>query len=227
MGGSNLGLDYRVSIHHTPSVARPKPLPSASLHIVLALLDGALHGYALMGRVAELSDGAVRMRPGTLYCTLNGLVEDGLIEETTDQVSRQDRERRRYYQLTAGGRACPPGVGTRPRRSRCQRTEPTSGGPHDPTPEPHSSVAVRRCRLDRGGCRHRRRFEPGDARCWAVGCRRGRRARRCRQVSQPASGGGPSGYRSLVEVPHRRCRHPRRCDRPPSPARSTTLCGGR
>ena len=86
-------------------MASRKPLPSASLHIVLALLDGELHGYALMGRVAELSDGAVRMGPGTLYGTLNRLVEDGLIEETTDQVSRQDHERRRYYQLTASGRA--------------------------------------------------------------------------------------------------------------------------
>ncbi len=83
----------------------PKPLPSASLHIVLALLDGELHGYALMRRVAELSDGAVRMGPGTLYGTLNRLLEDGLIEETTDRVPRDESERRRYYQLSASGRA--------------------------------------------------------------------------------------------------------------------------
>ncbi|MDQ3756302.1 MAG: PadR family transcriptional regulator [Actinomycetota bacterium] len=86
-------------------VRRAKPLPSASLHIVLALLDGELHGYALMGRVAELSDGLVRMGPGTLYGTLNRLVADGLIEETTDRVERDDSERRRYYRLTADGRA--------------------------------------------------------------------------------------------------------------------------
>lgn len=84
---------------------RPRPLPRASLHIVLALLDGELHGYALMGRVAELSDGVVRMGPGTLYGTLNRLVDDGLIEETTDLVARDDNERRRYYRLTPGGRA--------------------------------------------------------------------------------------------------------------------------
>src|SRR5687768_10488498 len=83
---------------------RTRSLPSASLHIVLALLDGELHGYALMGRVAELSDGAVRMGPGTLYGTLNRLVEDGLIEETTDRRPRDDNERRRYYQLTSAGR---------------------------------------------------------------------------------------------------------------------------
>ena len=82
-----------------------KPLPAASLHIVLALLQGELHGYALMTRVAELSDGAVRMGPGTLYGTLNRLVEDGMIEETTDRVERDDNERRRYYELTPNGRA--------------------------------------------------------------------------------------------------------------------------
>ena len=78
-----------------------KPLPSASMHIVLALLQGELHGYALMRRVDELSDGAVRMGAGTLYGTLNRLLDDGLIVET-----RQDQaERRRYYELTADGRS--------------------------------------------------------------------------------------------------------------------------
>jgi len=83
----------------------PKPLPAASLHLVLALLDGENHGYALMRRVEELSAGAVRMGPGTLYGTLNRLLAEGLIVETTDRVSRDDNERRRYYELTGGGRA--------------------------------------------------------------------------------------------------------------------------
>jgi DNA-binding PadR family transcriptional regulator len=82
----------------------PKPLPAASLHIVLALLDGELHGYALMRRVSELSDGAVRMGPGTLYGTLNRLVDDGLIVETTDRSDRDETERRRYYELSPAGR---------------------------------------------------------------------------------------------------------------------------
>lgn len=99
-------LDYQLSIYHDLSVTRQaKPLPPASLHIALALLDGEMHGYALMARVAELSDGAVRMGPGTLYGTINRLVEDGLIAETTDRVPRSDTERRRYYELTAAGRA--------------------------------------------------------------------------------------------------------------------------
>lgn len=82
-----------------------KQLPAASLHIVLALLEGELHGYALMRRVGELSDGAVKMGPGTLYGTLNRLVEDGLIVETTDRTTRTETERRRYYELTASGRS--------------------------------------------------------------------------------------------------------------------------
>ena len=82
----------------------PKPLPAASLHIVLALLEGELHGYAVMRRVAEHSDGAVKMGAGTIYGTLNRLVDGGLVVETTDRVTRTESERRRYYELTASGR---------------------------------------------------------------------------------------------------------------------------
>jgi DNA-binding PadR family transcriptional regulator len=57
-----------------------------------------------MRRVEELSGGAVRMGPGTLYGTINRLVDDGLIEETTDRADREGGERRRYYELTARGR---------------------------------------------------------------------------------------------------------------------------
>ena len=53
----------------------------------------------------ELNDGAVKMGPGTLYGTLNRLVDDGLIVETTDRVERSESERRRYYELTPNGRA--------------------------------------------------------------------------------------------------------------------------
>ena len=82
-----------------------KSLPAASSHIVLALLDGELHGYAVMQRVSELSDGAVKMGPGTLYGTLNRLVDDGLVVETTDRVERDENERRRYYELSATGQS--------------------------------------------------------------------------------------------------------------------------
>ncbi len=84
---------------------RKKALTPAAQHIVLALLDGEQHGYALMRTVADLSGGAVRMGPGTLYGTLQRLVDDGLIVETTDRESRPEGERRRFYELTGDGRA--------------------------------------------------------------------------------------------------------------------------
>jgi DNA-binding PadR family transcriptional regulator len=83
---------------------RRRSLPAASQHLVLALLDGEQHGYALMRHVEELSDGTVRMGPGTLYGTLNRLVTDGLIVETTHRIAREPGDRRRYYELTADGR---------------------------------------------------------------------------------------------------------------------------
>jgi DNA-binding PadR family transcriptional regulator len=80
-----------------------KPMPAASMYLLLALLDGENHGYALMRLVDEQSQGAVHMGPGTLYGTLNRLLADGLILETTDDSDRSSSERRRYYRLTQNG----------------------------------------------------------------------------------------------------------------------------
>lgn len=90
-----------MSMARTKKVDADRPLPIASMHLLLALVGGEQHGYALMRRVEELSDGAVRMGPGTLYGTLNRLLEDGLIVETTDAQAAEDR--RRTYRLTSEG----------------------------------------------------------------------------------------------------------------------------
>ena len=84
------------------------PLPAAPFHILVALTAGESHGYALMTDVQELSDGSVRMGPGTLYGTLKRLVEQGLVEESDRRPDPElDDERRRYYRLTAlGTRVC-------------------------------------------------------------------------------------------------------------------------
>src|SRR4051812_38762580 len=77
LGWPQTPLDYRPSIHQDSSMPetpkRARQLPAASMHLVLALLEGENHGYGLMRRVEELSDGAVCMGPGTLYGTLNRL----------------------------------------------------------------------------------------------------------------------------------------------------------
>jgi len=80
------------------------PLPSATLHILVALGPGEKHGYAIMRDVEALSDGAVRMGPGTLYGSVKRMLADGLIEETESQTDPGlDDQRRRYYRLTGLG----------------------------------------------------------------------------------------------------------------------------
>jgi len=81
------------------------PLTPAVLHILLALADGEQHGYAVAQAVEALTDGTVRMGPGTLYGSIGRMVAGGLIEESTRARSRGgDDERRRFYRMTAVGR---------------------------------------------------------------------------------------------------------------------------
>lgn len=80
------------------------PLPTATLHILVALSPGEKHGYGIMQDVARLSDGAVRMGPGTLYGAIRRLLADALIEETAERPDAElDDQRRRYYRLTGLG----------------------------------------------------------------------------------------------------------------------------
>jgi DNA-binding PadR family transcriptional regulator len=82
------------------------PLAPASLHIVLALNRGERHGYAIMGDVEQLSDGVIKMGPGTLYGTIKKLVAEGLIEQSDARPDPAlDDQRRKYYRLTALGQA--------------------------------------------------------------------------------------------------------------------------
>ena len=80
------------------------PLKTNVLFILLALAGGQKHGYAIMQETHETSEGLVRLGPGTLYGTLQRLIERGLIEETgKPSAVDQDDERRRYYRLTSTG----------------------------------------------------------------------------------------------------------------------------
>ena len=71
-------------------------------HILLALLEGERHGYAIMQAVERITDGAVAMGPGTLYGALKRLLDAGLVEEAGERS--EGHERRRYYRLTTLGR---------------------------------------------------------------------------------------------------------------------------
>ena len=82
------------------------PLLPATFHILVALADEDRHGYAIIQDVAARTDGSIRLSPGTLYRSIQRMLEDGLIVETDERPSPEDDdERRRYYRLTALGTA--------------------------------------------------------------------------------------------------------------------------
>jgi DNA-binding PadR family transcriptional regulator len=81
------------------------PLPSAAFHILLSLADEDLHGYAIMRCVEEQTEGRMRLGPGTLYSSIQVLLEEGAIEEVERNTETEPgNERRRYYRLTQAGR---------------------------------------------------------------------------------------------------------------------------
>lgn len=81
------------------------PLPSAAFQILLALAGEDLHGYGIMRQVAEQTGDRIRLGPGTLYSSLQSLLEEGLIEEVDlREDAKLGQERRRYYRLTSAGR---------------------------------------------------------------------------------------------------------------------------
>jgi DNA-binding PadR family transcriptional regulator len=74
-------------------------MPSASFHILLSLIQGPRHGYAIMLDVVAQTEGAVKLGAGTLYGSIKKLLEKGLIRETGE-----GDDRRRFYELTDSGR---------------------------------------------------------------------------------------------------------------------------
>jgi len=77
------------------------PLAPATFEILLALVDGERHGYAIMQEVTTRTEGAVRLGPGTLYGALKRLLETGLVEEGSERADPElGDDRRRYYRLT-------------------------------------------------------------------------------------------------------------------------------
>jgi DNA-binding PadR family transcriptional regulator len=75
-------------------------------HILLALADEDRHGYAIIQDVAHRTDGSIRLSAGTLYRSVQRMLEDGLIVEPRERPAPEaDDERRRYYRLTPLGEA--------------------------------------------------------------------------------------------------------------------------
>jgi DNA-binding PadR family transcriptional regulator len=82
------------------------PLPAATFHILIALAKEDRHGYAIMLDVEQRTGGELRLSAGTLYRSIQRMLEQGLIQETrTRPVPELDDERRRYYRITPRGQA--------------------------------------------------------------------------------------------------------------------------
>ena len=81
------------------------PLQAAAFHILLALTAGECHGYGIIQDVEARTGGSLRLSPGTLYRTIQRLLEQGLIDEPRKPARAKSDPRRRYYRLTALGTA--------------------------------------------------------------------------------------------------------------------------
>ena len=77
------------------------PLTPAVFYILLALFGQDRHGYDIMRQVSEDSEGTVSMGPGTLYGSIDRMIDAGLVERSP--FKSQD-SRRIYYRLTAKGK---------------------------------------------------------------------------------------------------------------------------
>jgi DNA-binding PadR family transcriptional regulator len=89
-----------------PSEEVRKPLSLAVIHILLALTEGARHGYAIKQDVEERTNGSIRLGPGTLYEAIQRLQQTGLIGEESshnEDPANGQQAQRRYYALTERG----------------------------------------------------------------------------------------------------------------------------
>lgn len=80
------------------------PLPPATFHILMALAEEDRHGYGILQDVSERTRGEVRLSAGTLYRSIQRMLEQGLLVETRERPAPElDDERRRYYRITPFG----------------------------------------------------------------------------------------------------------------------------
>jgi DNA-binding PadR family transcriptional regulator len=82
------------------------PLPPATFHILMALAYEDRHGYAIIQDVAARTGGEIKLSAGTLYRSIQRMLEQGLLVETNRRPApMDDDERRRYYRITPFGEA--------------------------------------------------------------------------------------------------------------------------
>ena len=75
-------------------------------YILLSLAERDRHGSGIMRDVLELTDGALKLWPVTLYGTLDELHEQGLIRALDEPPAGTEdvSARKRWFRITAAGR---------------------------------------------------------------------------------------------------------------------------
>jgi DNA-binding PadR family transcriptional regulator len=82
------------------------PLPAATFHILVAVADDDRHGYAIIQDVEARTSGDLKLSAGTLYRSIQRMLDQGLIVEPRERPAPDlDDERRRYYRITPFGAA--------------------------------------------------------------------------------------------------------------------------
>jgi DNA-binding PadR family transcriptional regulator len=82
------------------------PLPPATFHILMAVASEDRHGYAIIQDIEQRTGGHLRLSAGTLYRSIQRMLEQGLLVETNERPAPEfDDERRRYYRITEFGTA--------------------------------------------------------------------------------------------------------------------------
>ncbi len=80
------------------------PLPAATFHILMAVAEEPRHGYAIIQDISARTSGAMKLGAGTLYRSVQRMLEQGLLDEVRERPAPEDDdERRRYYRITRFG----------------------------------------------------------------------------------------------------------------------------
>ena len=82
------------------------PISPQVFQILLSLLDGPMHGYALIQDIRRRTEGDVVLTASTLYAAVKRLLASGWIDEVEPDTPPPDHDdRRRYYRITSRGRS--------------------------------------------------------------------------------------------------------------------------
>ena len=92
-------------MNSTPNPKGPLPLAPHLFQILLSLMDRDLHGYALLGDIAQRTDGEMLLGTSTLYAALQRLVREGYLKETDPPAEDEAQgPPRKFFGITEAGR---------------------------------------------------------------------------------------------------------------------------